>query len=47
MDRDSVVVVGSGMMGPGISAMSALAGNRTILVGRSLEKAFAYMLCNT
>ena len=39
MDRDSVVVVGSGMMGPGISAMSALAGNRTILVGRSLEKA--------
>lgn len=30
--RDSVMVVGSGMMGSGIGAMSALAGNKTILV---------------
>lgn len=30
--RDCVVVVGSGMMGSGIGAMSALAGHKTILV---------------
>ena len=30
--RNSVMVVGSGMMGSGIGAMSALAGNRTVLV---------------
>jgi len=30
--RDYVVVIGSGMMGSGIGAMSALAGNKTILV---------------
>ena len=30
--RDCIMVVGSGMMGSGIGAMSALAGNRTILV---------------
>jgi len=30
--RDHVVVVGSGMMGSGIGAMSALAGNKTILL---------------
>lgn len=30
--RDCVMVVGCGMMGSGIGAMSALAGNRTILV---------------
>ena len=30
--RDCVVIVGSGMMGSGIGAMSALAGNKTILV---------------
>lgn len=29
--RDSVIIVGSGMMGSGIGAMSALAGNKTIL----------------
>ena len=29
--RDYVVIVGSGMMGSGIGAMSALAGNKTIL----------------
>lgn len=32
--RDSVVIVGSGMMGCGIAARSALAGNPTILVDR-------------
>lgn len=30
--RDYIVVVGSGMMGSGIGAMSALAGNKTILL---------------
>lgn len=30
--RDTVMVVGSGMMGSGIGAMSALAGNKTVLV---------------
>lgn len=30
--RDIVMVVGSGMMGSGIGAMSALAGNKTVLV---------------
>lgn len=30
--RDRVIIVGSGMMGSGIGAMSALAGNKTILV---------------
>ena len=30
--RDMVMVVGSGMMGSGIGAMSALAGNKTVLV---------------
>ena len=32
MKRDSVAVIGSGMMGSGIGAMAALAGNRTVLV---------------
>lgn len=35
MDIRDVVVVGTGMMGPGIAAVSALAGFPTILVGRS------------
>ncbi len=46
--RDCVIVVGSGMMGSGIGAMSALAGNKTILVdvdeqkvAAGKEKAFA------
>lgn len=46
--RTEVLVVGSGMMGSGISAMSALAGNKTILldvddarVESGLEKALA------
>ena len=30
--RDYVMVVGSGMMGSGIGAMSALAGNKTVLI---------------
>ncbi len=37
--RDAVVVVGSGMMGCGIGAMSALAGHKTILVGRNQARA--------
>ena len=36
---EKVVVVGAGMMGPGIAAISSLAGNRTTLVARSNEKA--------
>lgn len=39
--RDCVVVVGSGMMGSGIGAMAALAGNKTILVDLNREKAIA------
>ncbi len=46
--RDAVLVVGSGMMGSGIGAMSALAGVKTILVDvdeqlvrAGLERAFA------
>lgn len=37
--RDSVMVVGSGMMGSGIGAMSALAGNKTVLVDVDEERA--------
>lgn len=37
--RDSVVIVGSGMMGSGIGAMAALAGNPVILVDVSAERA--------
>lgn len=40
MSRDSVLIVGSGMMGCGIAACSALAGNRTILYD-SLPEALA------
>ncbi len=36
--RDVVLVVGSGMMGSGIAAMSALAGNKTILNDISAEQ---------
>lgn len=35
------VIGGNGMMGSGIAASSALAGNRTKLFGRSMEKALA------
>ena len=37
--RDIVMIVGSGMMGSGIGAMSALAGNKTVLVDTSAERA--------
>lgn len=37
--RDSVVIVGSGMMGSSIGAMSALAGNQTILVDVDMDRA--------
>lgn len=36
---NTVLVVGSGLMGSGIAATSALAGHRTILSNRSLERA--------
>ena len=38
MDRDSVVIIGCGLMGKGIGAVSALAGNKTIYVARQPEK---------
>ena len=41
MKRDSVMIVGSGMMGCGIAAISALAGEPTILVGTSQQRAEA------
>lgn len=34
----SVAVIGSGMMGSAIAAMSALAGNRTLMVDLNMEK---------
>ena len=37
--RDTVMVVGSGMMGSGIGAMSALAGNKTVLCDTAMERA--------
>jgi 3-hydroxybutyryl-CoA dehydrogenase len=37
--RDTVAIIGSGSMGQGIAACSALAGHRTKLFGRSMEKA--------
>jgi len=39
--RNTVVVIGSGMMGPGIAAVAALAGNPTILIDLNTEKAQA------
>lgn len=39
--RDSVVVIGAGMMGSGIASMAALAGYPTILVDVSKERALA------
>jgi 3-hydroxybutyryl-CoA dehydrogenase len=39
VERNSVVVLGSGLMGSGIGAISALAGNRTLLVDTDLERA--------
>jgi len=37
--NEQVVVIGAGMMGPGIAAVSALAGNRTTIVHRERERA--------
>ena len=37
--RDSVVIIGSGLMGSGIAARSALAGKPTILVDTQLSNA--------
>lgn len=37
--RDLVMVVGSGMMGSGIGAMSALAGNKTVLCDTDMARA--------
>lgn len=37
--NEQVVVIGAGMMGPGIAAVSALAGNRTTIVHRESERA--------
>ena len=37
--RDSVLVVGSGMMGSGIGAMAALAGRKVILLDVDRERA--------
>jgi len=39
--RDTIAVIGAGLMGPGISACSALAGHKTKLFSRSPEKAAA------
>ncbi len=39
MERDSVVLIGSGLMGGGIAARSALAGNPTVLTDTSPENA--------
>ncbi|GHV44173.1 3-hydroxybutyryl-CoA dehydrogenase [Synergistales bacterium] len=36
--RDSVIIVGSGLMGTGIAAVSALAGNRTVLFDSAQDK---------
>ena len=37
--KNTVVVIGVGLMGPGIAACAALAGHSTILIGRSTERA--------
>jgi len=39
MERDSVLVIGSGLMGSGIASRSALAGHRTILLDTALDTA--------
>lgn len=41
MKREQVVIIGSGMMGSGIGAMAALAGNPTTLVDLDLQRAQA------
>ncbi len=39
MLRNAVLVIGSGLMGSGIAARSALAGNDTVLIGKRMESA--------
>ena len=39
--RDSVIIIGSGLMGSGIAACSALAGNRTVLIDLDKARALA------
>lgn len=39
MNRDAVVIVGSGMMGSGIAAVSALAGEKTIMLDIDVNRA--------
>ncbi len=39
MVRDSVVIIGSGLMGSGIAAVCALSGNKAVLVDTRMEKA--------
>ncbi len=41
MNRDTVVIIGSGLMGSGIAARSAIAGHRTVLLDQSLSLAEA------
>ncbi|MGE5607045.1 MAG: 3-hydroxyacyl-CoA dehydrogenase NAD-binding domain-containing protein, partial [Bacteroidota bacterium] len=41
MSRDCIVIIGSGLMGSGIAAVSSLAGNKTILIDTDLKKAEA------
>ena len=41
MDIKTVAVAGTGMMGPGIAAISALAGRDTIVVSRRMDSAAA------
>jgi 3-hydroxyacyl-CoA dehydrogenase len=39
MNRDAVVIAGSGMMGSGIAAVSALAGEKTIMLDVDADRA--------
>lgn len=38
-NKNAVVIIGTGMMGPGLAACAALAGHPTVLIGRSIDKA--------
>jgi len=39
IEKNRVVVIGAGLMGPGIAACAALAGHPTVLIARTAEKA--------
>ncbi len=41
IEKNRVVVIGAGLMGPGIAACAALAGHPTLLLARTAEKAAA------